>query len=181
MLPSMSTSERASPARRHRVVVAREQYKFSCAHMTVFPDGTKERLHGHNYQVGAVLELHDVAFAQMLPFAPIKDALAALCKEFRERVLLAERNPFYEPVRDDGGEFELRLCGKRYVFPREDVLLLPIDNVAVEGLAAYLVDRLVDALRPSLPPGVVHAIEVSVHESPGQGAACQVVLTDPRA
>jgi 6-pyruvoyltetrahydropterin/6-carboxytetrahydropterin synthase len=169
-----------SATRRHRVVVAREQYKFSCAHMTVFPDGTKERLHGHNYQVGAVLELHDVAFAQMIPFAPIKDALSVICKEFRERVLLAANNPFFEKLRDDDDELELRLCGKRYVFPREDVLLLPIDNVAVEGLAAYLVDRMVAALTPSLPPGVVHAIEVSVHESPGQGAACQVVLEGER-
>ena len=64
--------------RRHRMVVAREQYKFSVAHMTVFPDGTKERLHGHNYQVGAVLELTDISFAHMIAFAPIKDALADL-------------------------------------------------------------------------------------------------------
>ena len=161
--------------RRHRVVVARDQYKFSCAHMTVFPDGTKERLHGHNYQVGAVLELSDVSFANMLPFALIKDALAAICKEFRERVLIAANNPFMEKLRDDD-ELELRLCGQRYVFPREDVLLLPIDNIAVEPLAAHLADQLVAALTPSLPPGVVHAIEVSVHESPGQGSTCQVVL-----
>jgi hypothetical protein len=62
--------------RTHRVLVAREQYKFSCAHMTVFPDGTKERLHGHNYQRSAVdLELLErIAISrQMLPFAAIKD------------------------------------------------------------------------------------------------------------
>ncbi len=162
--------------RRHRVVVAREQYKFSCAHMTVFPDGTKERLHGHNYQLGAVLELVDVSFQQMIPFAAIKDALGAICKEFRERVLLGELNPHYEKVRDDGDELEVRVCGRRYVFPREDVLLLPIDNVSAEALAAYLADRLVAALGPSLPPGVVDAVEISVHESPGQGSSCQVRL-----
>lgn len=161
--------------RRHRVVVAREQYKFSCAHMTVFPDGTKERLHGHNYQVGAVLELADVGFAHMVPFAAIKDALAAICLEFRERVLIASLNPFHETVRDDA-ELELRLCGQRYVFPRADVLLLPIDNVSAEALAAHLCDRLVATLAPSLPPGVVQAVEVSVHESPGQGAYCQLAL-----
>ncbi len=166
----------ASPVRRHRVVVAREQYKFSCAHMTVFPDGTKERLHGHNYQLGAVLELSDVSFAQMIPFAAIKDALAAICKQFRERVLLAEANPLCEIVKDDADELEVRVCGKRYVFPREDVLLLPIDNVSAEALAAYLAERLVGDLAPSLPPGVVDAVEVSVHESPGQGSACQIRL-----
>ena len=139
----------ASPVRRHRIVVAREQYKFSCAHMTVFPDGTKERLHGHNYQLGAVLELTDVGFAQMIPFAAIKDALAAICKQFRERVLLAEANPLMQIVKDDAEELEARVCGKRYVFPREDVLLLPIDNVSAEALAAYLAERLVADLAPS--------------------------------
>jgi 6-pyruvoyltetrahydropterin/6-carboxytetrahydropterin synthase len=166
----------ATAARRHRMVVAREQYKFSVAHMTVFPDGTKERLHGHNYQVGAALELTDVSFASMIAFAPIKDALAAICASFRERVLLAERNPYFEIVRDDGSELEVRLCGKRYVLPREDALLLPIDNVAVEPLAAHIADLLLTRLGDALPRGVVAALEVSVHESPGQGATCHVAL-----
>lgn len=158
------------------MVVAREQYKFSVAHMTVFPDGTKERLHGHNYQVGAVLELSDVSFASMIAFAPIKEALAAICLSFRERVLLARNNPFLELVRDDGDELELRLCGKRYVLPREDVLLLPIDNIAVEPLAAHIADLLLARLGDALPRGVVTALEITVHESPGQGASCHVEL-----
>lgn len=162
--------------RRHRLVVAREQYKFSCAHMTVFPDGTKERLHGHNYQVGAVVELSDVSFARMIPFAPIKEALAAICAEFRERVLLAARNPYFTLVRDDGVELELTLCGKRYVFPREDALLLPIDNIAVEPLAAHVADLLLARLGDTLPAGVATALEVSIHEGPGQGASCHVAL-----
>jgi len=159
------------------MVVAREQYKFSVAHMTVFPDGTKERLHGHNYQVGATLELTDVSFATMIAFAPIKDALAAICLSFRERVLIAEQNPFFELIKDDGDELAMRLCGKRYVFPREDVLLLPIDNIAVEPLAAHIADLLLARLGDNLPRGVVTALEVSLHESPGQGAFCHVDLT----
>ena len=166
----------AAAAHRHRMVVAREQYKFSCAHMTVFPDGTKERLHGHNYQVGAALELTDVSFASMIAFAPIKEALAGICASFKERVLLAENNPFFEKVRDDGEELELRLCGKRYVMPREDALLLPIDNIAVEPLAAYIAGVMLAKLGDALPRGVVAALEVSVHESPGQGASCLVPL-----
>lgn len=161
------------------MVVAREQYKFSCAHMTVFPDGTKERLHGHNYQVGAALELTDVSFASMIAFAPIKQALSDLCASFKERVLLAENNPFFEKVRDDGEELELRLCGKRYVMPREDALLLPIDNIAVEPLAAYIAGVMLAKLGDALPRGVVAALEVSVHESPGQGASCLVPLHHP--
>ncbi|MEZ4401459.1 MAG: 6-carboxytetrahydropterin synthase [Kofleriaceae bacterium] len=161
--------------RRHRIVVAREQYKFSCAHMTVFPDGTKERLHGHNYQLGCAVVVDDVGFQNMIPFAAIKDALAALCKEFRERVLVASANPFYQLVRDDD-ELEFRLCGQRYVLPRADALVLPIDNISAEALAAYLADRMVAALTPHLPAGVARSVEVSIHETPGQGSACEITL-----
>ncbi len=161
--------------RRHRVSVRREQYKFSCAHMTVFPDGTKERLHGHNYQLGIDLELTSVAFEHMLPFAAIKDCLAGICHDLRERVLVAADNPLSKiSTRDD--ELELVACGKRYVFPREDVVVLAIANVSVEALADHLADRVLADLGPSLPPGVVTAVEVWVSESPGQGATCRLEL-----
>ena len=120
---------------RHRILIAREQYKFSCAHMTVFADGTKERLHGHNYTVAATLEVERVDLASMIPFAPIKAAIAELCRAWRERVLLAANNPFFVVVRD-AGELEFTLCGERYVMPRHDALLLPIDNISVDILPA---------------------------------------------
>ena len=34
---------------RHRIFTGKDVHKFSSAHMTVFPDGSKERLHGHNF------------------------------------------------------------------------------------------------------------------------------------
>ena len=51
---------------RFRIDIARELFKFSCAHMTVFPDGTKERLHGHNYYVGVTLALSDAGRSEFL-------------------------------------------------------------------------------------------------------------------
>ena len=114
--------------------------------MTVFPDGSKERLHGHNYQVGLALDLTDIRFEAMIPFAPIKTALADLCAQWKERVLVAAKNPFYQSIRADEIEHEFRLCGERYVLPAADVLLLPIDNIAVEPLAAHLADLLGERL-----------------------------------
>lgn len=32
--------------KKHRIYVGKDAHKFSAAHMTVFPDGKKERLHG---------------------------------------------------------------------------------------------------------------------------------------
>lgn len=158
----------------YRIEVARERYKFSCAHMTVFPDGRKERLHGHNYFLAAALDLAAVSFAEMIDFAPIKRALGALCDEWKEHLLLAEQNPHFELV-GRGDEIEFRLCGRRYVIPGDEVILLPIDNVSVEALACHAAERLLDELRPSLTAAAV-GLEVSVEENPGQGARCYVPL-----
>ncbi len=154
---------------RHRFVIAREQYRVSCAHMTVFADGSKERLHGHNYSIAIAIDADSIAFEDMVPFAPIKAALAALCAAWKEHVLIAAKNPFLKILRDDT-ELELTLCGDRYVFPRGDVLVLPIDNISVEALSLHIAGLLRDQLATAVAP---HArfLEVTVEESPGQGAS----------
>ena len=158
----------------HRIVIAREQYKFSCAHMTVFPDGTKERLHGHNYTLGIAIELDSVALPDMLPFSMIKSALGELCSAWKERVLIAARNPHLTIARDDS-ELEFTLCGERYVLPRGDALILPIDNISVEALAAHCAELLRTKLAAVLGPNATR-LEVTVEESPGQGSTAIIAL-----
>jgi 6-pyruvoyltetrahydropterin/6-carboxytetrahydropterin synthase len=157
----------------HRIRIARAEHKFSCAHMTVFADGSKERLHGHNYTIALEVEVERVDLASMIPFAPIKSVLRDLCAAWKEHVLLAERNPWFTIARDDR-ELEFTLCGERYVMPRRDALLLPIDNISVEALAAYVAGLVRDELvRLALP---ALAIQVTIEESPGQGASCALAL-----
>ena len=156
---------------KHRISIAREQYKFSCAHMTVFADGTKERLHGHNYTIAIALEVDSVALAAMIPFAPIKTALGELCAAWREHVLLAANNPHFTITRDTT-ELDFTLCGEHYVLPRGDVLLLPIDNISVEALAAHVATL----LRERITSPHARSLEVTIEESPGQGATCELVL-----
>ena len=157
---------------KHRITIAREQYKVSCAHMTVFADGSKERLHGHNYTIAVALDVERVDLQSMIPFAPIKAALAELCAAWKEHVLVATKNPFFELVRDEA-EIEFKLCGDRYVMPRQDALLLPIDNISVEALAAHIAQLLAERL--GAPPHA-SSLEITVEESPGQGASAQIDL-----
>jgi 6-pyruvoyltetrahydropterin/6-carboxytetrahydropterin synthase len=160
---------------RHRILIAREQYKFSCAHMTVFPDGTKERLHGHNYTIALALELERVDLPAMIPFAAIKGVLAELCALWKERVLLAANNPHFKIVADHH-ELEFLLCGQRYVMPRGDALLLPIDNISVEALAAHVADLFRDRIAALVEPAGGRLLEVTISEHPGQGASCSMEL-----
>ncbi len=144
--------------------------------MTVFPDGRKERLHGHNYVLALALDLSEISFANMIDFEPIKNALAALCAEWKEYLLVATQNPYFEKISESPDEFEFRLCGERYVVPRRDVVLLPIDNISVEALADHAADRLLRALESVLTEHVV-GIEVRVEENPGQGACVYRILS----
>ena len=142
--------------------------------MTVFADGSKERLHGHNYTIAVAIEVGSVELAAMIPFAPIKTALAELCATWKEHVLLGEQNPHFELVRDDS-ELEFKLCNERYVMPRGDALLLPIDNISVEAIAAH-VATILHAKIAALDAPHVRALEVTIEESPGQGATCELSL-----
>ena len=137
--------------------------------MTVFADGSKERLHGHNYTIALAVEVERVDLGAMIPFAPIKDVLRELCTAWKEHVLLAARNPWFVVVRDDH-ELEFTLCGERYVMPRRDALLLPVDNISVEALAAHVAALVRDELVRLAVPAL--AIDVAIEESPGQGASC---------
>ena len=157
-------------ATRHRIEIARELFKFSCAHMTVFPDGTKERLHGHNYFVGVVVELTRIGFADMVPFAPLKTAVTEICQELREHLLLPAHNPLFEVIADDAVELEFRLCGRRYVVPRDEAIILPVDNVTVEALAEHIGTVLLTRQEGLFARDWVAGLEVMVTESPGQGA-----------
>lgn len=159
---------------RYRIFVGKDVHKFSCAHMTVFPDGTKERIHGHNYQVEVALELGSIAFGHIVDFGIVKDAIQSQCGAWNERLLLAERNPFYQPLSQNQTELEFKLCGKRYVIPADEVLILAVDNIVVETLSAAFAEQLVARLGGHLRSDVVTGIEVTVSESPRQGAVTRI-------
>jgi len=159
-----------------QLVVQKDEHKFSCAHMTVFPDGTKERMHGHNFHVAVAIEVPLEAGTPMLDFAVVKRTLAALCNELREHLLLPADAPELRVIASDDRSIDFELCGARYVMPARDVLLLPVSNVVVEQLARFLWDRVVAAIGPDLLLARASRLALTVHESPGQGASWSAPL-----
>lgn len=154
---------------RHRIFVGKDTHKFSSAHMTVFADGTKERLHGHNFQVSVALDLTSRGVEHLVDLAIVKRAVVDQCGEWDQRLLLAAMSPQMQGLRQDSVSCEFTLCGRRYVVPAEEVLLLPVRNVTVETLSELFARSLLERLGPSLPAGSTRAIEVSVTESRNQG------------
>ena len=68
-------------APRFRIVLAKEDFKFSAAHFTLFGDGRAETLHGHNYRIRLELggrELNGLGLLADLECC--KRSVRALCR-----------------------------------------------------------------------------------------------------
>jgi 6-pyruvoyltetrahydropterin/6-carboxytetrahydropterin synthase len=157
-------------------VVSKDEHRFSCAHMTLFPDGTKERLHGHNFQLSVAVDLPAFETSAMLDFGRVKGVLSELCEQLREHVLLPGSSRALRVLRSDAREVELEICSKRYVLPADEVILLPVENVVVETLAAHLWGEVARRLAPELERARARSLEVTVTEAAGQGASCAGAL-----
>ena len=153
--------------------IRKDNLKFSAAHMTVFPDGSKENLHGHNYQVELTVELTEPALAQMLSYEVFKKALRIVCDHWDEKVLIAGGNPWMEELPGAAGEYAFLLCGKRYVLPADEVMVLAVDNITAENLAHLLFDGFWRELTrdgSTTWRERITAVSLRIDESRGQGA-----------
>ncbi len=157
----------------HQIRIRKEYLKFSAAHLTVFPDGSAERLHGHNYTTQLILELRDIAFEKMIPFAQVKKAIAEICGTWDEKVLLPTRNPFLKLSSPEPDEVEFLIGKKRYRIPLEDAVLLELDNITTETLSFEACRQLVQALSKTQTIELMTTLELRIEESPGQGSSCR--------
>ncbi len=157
----------------YQLHIRKESLKFASAHMTVFPDGSKEALHGHNYSVSISFFLNDISIEKMVPFSLIKTRIKELCEKWDEKVLIARLCPFFELTSHSSKESEFVLCGKRYVLPSDEVIFLDLDNITVESLAGEL-SRVLSSSLPNEIAERIHSVEIRVDESAGQGASCRM-------
>lgn len=152
---------------RFRLVLAKQDFKFSVAHFTVFGDGDAELLHGHNYRVTAELfgrELDE--YGLLANIAEVKAVIRRLVAELDSRVLLPAASPLVRWRRpgDDPESLEVEFDSRRYRFPAEEVVLLPLANTTIELFAVYFWERLTENL--ALPR--IDRVSVSVQETAGQ-------------
>ncbi|HEY4572334.1 MAG TPA: 6-carboxytetrahydropterin synthase, partial [Thermoanaerobaculia bacterium] len=78
---------------RYRMVLAKEDFKFSAAHFTLFSDGRAELLHGHNYRVRVELAGGDLDGEGLLvDIESFKRVLRARCAGLDSRMLIPGEN-----------------------------------------------------------------------------------------
>ena len=151
-------------AARYRVVLAKEDFKFSAAHFTIFSRTQAERLHGHNYRVRVrVVGAETNELGLLFRLEPLKREIRRICARLDGKTLIPTGCSFLQLERSSGC-VDVAFEGRRYRFPSEDTLLLPIANTTMEELALYLWQQ----LSPGLIGSRATELAVEVEETPGQ-------------
>ena len=145
---------------------------FHASHFIVWQNGECERLHEHGYRVAA--EIHGPLDEDqcVFDFHVVRDALKKIVAELDHRVLLPARHPNIS-ISTESGRIEVVFAGRRWVFPEDDCLLLPIANTTTELLAEYVGQRLRDALK-SLGGRSPSMVRVEIGEGAGCSAVCEL-------
>ena len=158
---------------KYKISVERNTLRFAAAHITTC-QGQAEPLHGHNYALLVEVEGALTEDAWVLDFGDVKRIGEALCQQLDHRFLLPRDNPALD-VSDLDDAWQIAVAGRRYVIPKSDACLLPLDNPTAERLAEWFCHRLAEALADR---GNITSITVGVEEAPDQAGWCTLSLSD---
>lgn len=167
-----TSSETAAPAtNQFRVSLQKEQLVFSAAHFITFAGDVCECLHGHNYGVRAEVAGPVDENQYVIDFIAFRDTLAEVVKRLDHHMLLPTLHPLIK-VHRDGEEVITKFRDKRWIFPAEDCMLLPIGNTTAELIAWWIAHQIHDKLHTSTPH--LDWMEISVDENNGQWGICKI-------
>ena len=148
--------------------MAKEYFKFSAAHFLIFPDGSAERLHGHNYHVTVELDAGLDEFGLVLDFKKVKPVVRELCDWLDEHFLVPGLHAELEVGDAVDGHRTVVYRDTRYMVPDEDLIVLPINNSSSENLATWFGRRLKEELESRFAGVEIERLHVSVEETSGQ-------------
>ena len=152
--------------------LAKENFKFSSTHFTIFSATEAERLHGHNYQVKCSIEIEslDPKIGMGFDFNLIKPEIKALCDEIDEHILIAVKSPYLKIARE-ADSIEMIYGQRRYVFPKDDCRELELVNITSEELARYFCEKLWQRLMKKKDVPQFLSLEISIEETKGQSVS----------
>lgn len=151
----------------YTIHLAKENFKFSGTHFTIFGPKQAERMHGHNYQVALNIRLgnkldKNLGFA--FDFNQVKPLIKKICDQLDEYILVPEHSPYLE-ISNHKSTIQIQFSNKVYTLPKSDVRLLPLVNITVEELARYFCQQL-NQLWKKRPQNI--QLSVTIEETRGQ-------------
>ena len=153
---------------RWAIELDKEYFKFSAAHFLIFPDGSAERLHGHNYRVYVEIDAELSRFGLVIDFKTIKPVVREICDRLDEHWIVPGEHPVLRCAVRADGIAEVRYKDRYYAAPSADVLVLPINNTSSENLATFVGRELLRLLAERFEDLRVASLRVAVEETSGQ-------------
>lgn len=150
----------------YKINIFKEMIHFNAAHFTIFSDVKRERLHGHDYFLKAIVECDDTLENGLIfNYRILKDLLFSLTKQLNEYCLLPEQSPMLV-FKDHPSNIEFFYQDDFFSLPKKDVKLLPLKNISNELLLTWFYQQLILIWKP-IPRSVV-SIELELENGRGQ-------------
>jgi len=120
--------------------------RFHVAHKISGAPYGLNRLHGHTYEIKVELigehEKGEIVFPFEKVIEVIKDCIAGM----NNRVLLAKEGGNVCKYEGDFIRY-VSADGKQYLLPKEDVMLLPVNEATAEAITEYLLNRIAEKVK----------------------------------
>jgi 6-pyruvoyltetrahydropterin/6-carboxytetrahydropterin synthase len=155
----------------YRVRVTKDHLVFAAAHFITIGDDC-ERIHGHNWRVAVDVAGPLDENQYVVDFLALRDGLQAIVAELDHSMLTPLHHPTLNVTLGES-EVEIRHGRRRWVFPKEECRLLPIQQTTAELLAGWIGRRLLERLGPAAAR--LTELVISVEENFGQWASCDVL------
>jgi len=108
----------------------------------------------------------------IMDFVVLKKKLKTMIDGLDHHVLLPALSKEVE-IKKDGDSYEVVSCGKRYVFPAMDVVMLDIPTTTAEEMSRYMTEEMARSV--DIPKNV-RSISIGLDEERGQTAWYTKVL-----
>jgi 6-pyruvoyltetrahydropterin/6-carboxytetrahydropterin synthase len=163
----------------YRVRVTKDYLVFCAAHFITFDRDKCECLHGHNYRVTAEIAGPLGPSYLVYDFIALKKMLREIVNRLDHRMLVPTRSSLLK-VEEGLQRLKISSCDKEWTFPREDCVLLGIENTTAERLAYWIAGQLREEMaRAGLSPAP--RLRIDVEETFGQSASYETTTpAEPR-
>jgi 6-pyruvoyltetrahydropterin/6-carboxytetrahydropterin synthase len=143
----------------------RANIRFSSAH--IIPEYEKcGRLHGHTYAVHIKIGGTPDEKGIIMDFSQIKETLREIVSDIDHKILVPEKSKTAK-ISKERETVTIISLDKKYSFPIQDCIFLPITSTSAENLSEYLLNTLLKKIEI---PKNIKFIEIGIDEGYGQGA-----------
>lgn len=152
--------------------------RFSAAHFITY-GGSCENLHGHNFHVRIDAHGDNSDDELVVDFVLLTRLAQAACDQLHDKVLLPGKSPVVQQT-GENGLVHVRSYDKYFVFPEDNICVLPIANTTAEMLAWHVGEQLLATLRETTDISNLAILEIAVEEADRQWGISRRVLRDDR-